>query len=267
MGYHTTRIDFGYKERISVYVQEVRTETKKKKEQEQGENRTEDENTQKEVKKKKKRKKYTEMSTEEKKKSDERRIRYYKKAIYDLVELACMNEDLESMVTLTFKENITDYKEAVKEWQNFLRKLRPKVDDLKYICIWEFQKRGAIHFHVLFNFTMEHDELSKIWRRGFVWITNLKNKNDTLREIKYMTKYMTKGIEKLQGISHERQRVRFFFLSDNLKKPTIETSYERIDLEKLIFENMENIISDGSYYLKDYENNIINRCDYVEIRK
>jgi len=244
--YATKITDYGYKKRVSVYANEIET--------------------QKNISKGTERKKYMEMSEKEKKHSDKRRERYYKKAVYDLIELAVMNE-FECMVTLTFKEKITDYDIALQEWKKFLKRLRHKVNDLKYICVWEYQKeRGNVfHFHCLFNFLMEHEQLTKIWGNGFIWISKLKTRSDNLQQIRYMTKYLVK--EMIANQENQKRGIRFFFTSNNLIKPTIQTLQEKIDLDTIIFENMENIISDGSYYLKDYNNNMINRCDYVEFQK
>lgn len=243
--YTSKIINYGYKKRVSVYAGEIETQK----------------NTSSGI-----RKQYQSMTDKEKEISNQRRERYYKRVVHELIEIAAMNE-FKTMVTLTFKENVTNYEVALKEWNLFLRRLRRKVDsELKYICVWEYQQqRGNVfHFHCLLNLKVEHAELERLWGNGFVWISAIKNKQDTLKEIKYMTKYLGKEIVSNQ--ENSRRRMRFFFTSNNLNKPTVQKVQEKINLDNIIFENLEKIISDGSYYIKDQNNNVINRCDYVEFK-
>ena len=58
-------------------------------------------------------------------------------------------------LTLTFKENITDVKKANYMFTKFKQRIdyeitKKKKSYLKYAGIIEFQKRGAVHYHVLF---------------------------------------------------------------------------------------------------------------------
>ncbi|MGL6125467.1 MAG: rolling circle replication-associated protein, partial [Metamycoplasmataceae bacterium] len=62
-------------------------------------------------------------------------------------------QDSSSFLTLTFKNNITDYDVAFNYWKLFKRKIERKYSlKLSYLGVVEFQERGAIHFHIcLFN--------------------------------------------------------------------------------------------------------------------
>jgi hypothetical protein len=73
-------------------------------------------------------------------------------------------------LTLTFKENIQDLKSANRHFTKFVQKINYDfrssiIGSLKYVCVPEFQKRGAIHYHlVLFNFPFVHSVFKRIRR-------------------------------------------------------------------------------------------------------
>ena len=71
---------------------------------------------------------------------------------------ANMNE-WKTFITLTFAENETDIKQANKKFRYFVDKVQRVKKDFKYICIPEFQKRGAIHYHMLCNIDINDKKL------------------------------------------------------------------------------------------------------------
>jgi len=133
-------------------------------------------------------------------------------------------------LTLTFAENITDIKEANRIFSKFKQRLdyeitKTKRSYLKYVGIIEFQKRGAIHYHVLiFNLPyLEniYDKIEAIWGKGFIIVKPIKNIKTVAS---YVCKYMTKGKadERLCG-------QKSYFSSNGLKKPLEILSEKRID--------------------------------------
>lgn len=214
------------------------------------------------------RKNYKEMSMEEKEKSDKRRIRYYNRIASELVELALMNSSFKVMITLTFSEHITDYHLAIRCWKNFVRRLKYSFGEFRYICVWERTKQGRVHFHALLDLNLTHKELIKFWKYGkIVWVSKIKNGyNGRKRAILYMTKYMCKSIQERIQSGESIRGERFFFCSKNLEKPRIEKIEERLDIQNLIFENMENIIKDGIYEIKDFNDKSINRVEFIEYK-
>ncbi len=212
------------------------------------------------------RKNYKEMSVEEKEKSDERRIRYYKRVSSELVELALMNSSFKVMVTLTFNEHITDYHSAIGCWRNFVRRLKYSFGELRYICVWERTKQGRVHFHALLDLNLTHTELTKFWKYGkIVWVSKIKDgHNGRKQAILYMTKYMCKSIQERIQSGESVRGERFFFCSKNLEKPKIKKLEERMEIQDLIFEYMEDIIKDGVYEIKDFNGKAINRIEFIE---
>ena len=111
----------------------------------------------------------------------------------------------ETFITLTFENNITDIKVANKEFKYFIDKVRRIKKDFKYIAIPEFQKRGAVHYHLLTNIPLEDKQLIyaqkdnkkykhiKYWNCGFNNVQKIKG--DTKKIIGYISKYMTKDID------------------------------------------------------------------------
>lgn len=131
------------------------------------------------------------------------------------------NELRPRFVTLTFRENITDIKKANYEHTKFIRKfkyfLKTKkgVVKLAYVAVIEFQKRGAVHYHILFfnlpYFKNMYDVMEKLWGNGWV----ISKKIDKVKNLgSYVCKYMTKDINDERLYGHK-----CYFASKNLKKP------------------------------------------------
>lgn len=109
----------------------------------------------------------------------------------NLRRLVNSNPNLSSFITLTFAENLTDISLANLYFKLFIQKLKRRYPTLLYIAVIEFQKRGAVHYHLLAKLPyIPQNELSDLWGHGFVGInklTNLKNVGA------YIAKYIQKG--------------------------------------------------------------------------
>ena len=143
-------------------------------------------------------------------------------------------KDWETFITLTFADNIQDIKTANTRFRYFIDKVRRLKKDFKYLCITEFQKRGAIHYHLLTNININDNTLLytqednskfkhiKYWNDGFTSIEEIKG--DAKKVVGYISKYMTKDIDNRLFGFHR------FFYSKNLIKPIenfIDTSNEK----------------------------------------
>lgn len=118
-------------------------------------------------------------------------------------------------ITFTFAKNIQSIKEANAYWEEFSRRARLEFGSLKYLAVIEFQKRGAIHYHVLyFNFPYTKElknRIAKLWNHGFIKIITLKD----IRSIgAYVSKYLQKNL-----IDKRLNGKKAFFCSKGLKKP------------------------------------------------
>ncbi len=168
------------------------------------------------------------------KKIEEKNIRRSKSQLQRIVK---SNEtEFKTFITLTYAENITDVSISNKKFANCIRSIKRKKSNFKYICVPEFQKRGAVHYHLLTNLDIKEDcdiiipqkeftekQLEKMtekqrkkcfdikyWHKGYSSIFPVKNIN----VVGYMSKYMTKDID--QRLWGKRR----YLYSQNLKSPT-----------------------------------------------
>ena len=143
------------------------------------------------------------------------------------------NPNLTKFITLTFAENQTDLTYANKYFNKFIKRLTALYPSFQYIAVPEFQKRGAVHYHLLCNIStfVENKTLADVWGAGFVNIQNLR-KIGIKRIDLYMIKYLTKGIDnRLFG----RRR---FLCSRGIKKPIILTAVKQFVILKM-FNNLK----------------------------
>jgi len=122
--------------------------------------------------------------------------------------------------TFTFKDNVTDITEANYLYTAFLKRFNyertgEKSNHLKYVAVPEFQKRGAVHYHVaFFNLPyIENAQLARLWTHGFVRINEIDTKGNVGL---YMTKYMSKD-----ALDKRLWGKRRYFISRNLHTPIV----------------------------------------------
>lgn len=130
-------------------------------------------------------------------------------------------------ITLTFKDNVTDVKVANYEFMKFIQRLRYRYGKFKYVAVVEFQKRGAVHYHMMSNINyIENNELRRIWGHGYVKINSITHVDNVGA---YMIKYMSKDNEdmRLQGLKS-------YQTSKNLDRP-IEIVGDPVDEIKKIY--------------------------------
>lgn len=138
-----------------------------------------------------------------------------KKLVADLIHENV--NDWESFITLTFKENVTDLAAANKMFNQFVTSVRRVFPEFKYVCCPEFQKRGAVHYHLLCNLRCGSSLVpdrepirTKSIKNRFYWIKNYDIKfwdRDTrgfssafpikiMEDYKAITAYVTKYLLK-----------------------------------------------------------------------
>jgi hypothetical protein len=119
-------------------------------------------------------------------------------------------------LTLTFSNDndfdISSLTPCNKKLRYFIKKLRLQFPTLLYIGKPEYQKRGAVHYHLVTNMDyIEKDQLAEMWKHGFVDIRRI-NTDEELGP--YITKYLSKDITDDRFKGH-----RAYFYSKNLNKP------------------------------------------------
>lgn len=169
----------------------------------------------------------------------------------------------ETFITLTIAENEQDIKKANKMLHSFTTKIRSIKKDFAYIAIPEFQKRGAVHYHLLTNISINDDKLIysqednprfkhiKYWNKGFTNVEPMKA--DIKKIVGYISKYMTKDIDnRLFGY-------RRYLYSQNLSMP--KESYINTE-NKLDYDFFTKKIQDKALI---YENVYINPYDNSKV--
>lgn len=155
-------------------------------------------------------------------------------------------------ITLTFKDNLKDVKKANKEFKKFIQRMRYRYGNFKYAAVIEFQKRGAVHYHMMSDLDyIENEKLNKIWGNGFVKINNITHVDNVGA---YMIKYMTKDNNdmRLRGLKS-------YQTSKNLDRPIEYIGDEAESILKLYgLENKKAVFSSC------YENEHLGLATYKE---
>lgn len=176
---------------------------------------------------------------------DDQQLIEYKNILrskFNLQRLVKCNEDIfKTFITLTFAENVTDIKKANRIFANWRTRIQKKMlkeykKDFLYVCVPEFQKRGAVHYHLLTNLDVKENPTIIIpqenkqncydvvfWDFGFTSTFKLEKSG----VVGYITKYMTKDIDD-RLYTHNR-----YLASKKLKYPVesyvdLENSYQWI---------------------------------------
>ena len=148
-----------------------------------------------------------------------------------IVRLINANPDLKVFITLTFDSDVPSLVEANPIFKKFIKRLKRKRPNLKYIAIPEFQSDndyygrpkpngGAVHYHLLVNFEMASDELKAIWQNGFVKINRIKHVNHLGL---YVSKYVGKNLFDIRYFG-----MRKILASKNLEQPIIITVFKEV---------------------------------------
>ena len=160
-----------------------------------------------------------------------------------------------SFLTLTFKENITLIKDANYQFTLFIKRINYFLGyKIRYVSVPEFQKRGAVHYHlIIFNTSfISAIKIEEIWANGDIEIT-LANRG--YKAFNYITKYISKTFED----ERYKNQKRYFYSLEN-KDETIFNSEEVVK----IYNNLtqDNLLGEFEYMIKDDNGNITN-----EVRK
>lgn len=178
-------------------------------------------------------------------------------------------EHWKTFITLTFKENVKDIDYANRKFHNFITVIKRHYKDFMYLCVPEYQKRGAVHYHMFTNIDINDNTLMytqednhkyrhiKYWRFGFTSVQSIVN--DPVKVVGYISKYMTKDIDN-RLFGHRR-----FFYSQNCNVPKVsyidsmdsrdfEFLQKKIQGKELIYQNE---------YLNTYDDSKVSFQEYL----
>lgn len=166
------------------------------------------------------------------------------------------SDELTKFFTLTFKNNVKNLDKAYYELKKFKKRLKYYLSkkhktEFKYVVVVEFQKRGAVHFHMLCNLPfIKSKVLQEMWSNGFIKI----NKIDDVDNVgSYVVKYMGKDFEdkRLEG----RKR---YNRSRNLKEP------EEILDKKRVAEILSQLPDKNIVFEKTFDNEHVGNVHYKQ---
>lgn len=133
-------------------------------------------------------------------------IKNINRSKFNCQRIALANLDSwQTFITLTYSDNFVNISLSRKHFSYFIDKIRRVKKDFKYLCITEFQKRGAIHYHLLTNININDSTLLylqednpkfkhiKYWNYGFNSVEFIKDNKNKI--VGYISKYMTKDLD------------------------------------------------------------------------
>lgn len=135
------------------------------------------------------------------------------------IKQRCLQAEFDRILTLTFKFNLQDIDEAWRVFKYFIKLMKKRYPNLTYLVVPEYQKRGAVHFHIAIKGYIYHGTVRRIWRRaagtygGNVDITNPKNYgrfNTNKRRYSWrssdIANYLSKYLTKDETVEFNRRR-------------------------------------------------------------
>jgi hypothetical protein len=118
-----------------------------------------------------------------------------------MVKLKILAAGLDHMLTLTYRENFGLLDVAKVHLERFVRIVKRRFPDWRYVGCWETQKRGAIHWHLAVRGFQDVRFLRAAWLRviaggvsgaGNIDVTGPESHWSPYSIATYITKYITK---------------------------------------------------------------------------
>lgn len=137
------------------------------------------------------------------------------------------------LITLTYAENMEELGQGYRDFKAFINALRYRYgEQFRYVCVPEFQKRGALHFHALFWDLPKADILlqterqtrliASLWKRGFVFLKKTDGNN---KLSSYLSKYMSKAF-----VDIRLRNQRAFSSSRNCLRPIVGSGFHAVNI-------------------------------------
>ncbi len=184
----------------------------------------------------------TEMDATTLKKSQARAKKKIRHSLYQI----CADR----LLTLTYRDNQTDIKQAWKDFDKFRRLMHERFPKRwSYVAVPEYQKRGAVHFHLAVKGFYHANTVRKLWRQaiggdGNIDLTSPKSKAGAKSwNPKRISRYLSKYISKNDSVEFNRKR----YSSSKIDPPetlngwlSLGASY-RFDISTVMEEIVRNI--------------------------
>lgn len=128
----------------------------------------------------------------DKRMQDPREVRRTMRRAAFIINANTSDTSLCRWVTLTYSDNMQDYKKLRRDFDNFKERLQDYCGHFEYIVCAEPQARGAWHMHVILVFPckapfLSNDLVFDCWKKGFV---NVRALDDNDNVGLYLTSYL-----------------------------------------------------------------------------
>lgn len=136
---------------------------------------------------------------------------------------ACLGIGANRMLTLTYRENMTDRKRAWRDLKAFVRRMRAgPYKGFSYVAVMEMQERGAMHMHLAVHGFFNYNVVRKCWwdtvgvtmvdgvaeKNGNVDFTAISRSSNAAVQIAgYISKYLTKSFSENSEFNKKRYSV------------------------------------------------------------
>jgi hypothetical protein len=128
-------------------------------------------------------------------KNEDRAARRAKSRLRQLV----LSANLNHLLTLTYRENVTDFNQASDDLNRFVRKMKFNLPEWLYVAVAEQQERGAWHWHLAVRGRQNVELIRTVWREivgeGNIDVSAPKGtrKDQRLYLVQYLGKYLVKA--------------------------------------------------------------------------
>ena len=134
-------------------------------------------------------------NSEQRDENEDRAVRRAKSRLRQLI----LSAHVDHLLTLTYRENVTDYDRACADLARFVRRVKGQLQGWPYVAVPERQKRGAWHWHLAVKGRQDVNLLRSLWRQivgeGNIDVNPPRGKGTErhLFLVRYLGKYLAKG--------------------------------------------------------------------------
>lgn len=153
------------------------------------------------------------------------------KKLRDLINANFEGAKNELFITLTYAENMTDYKRLYSDFVKFFKRLSYRYKDIEFLYIYtiEPQERGAWHIHLLLKglnvqeLFIPNDTVGEIWGHGF---TKTRRLDEVDNVGAYLSTYLADVLDDTGKKKGARLKlypagINIYRCSRNVKKPEV----------------------------------------------
>lgn len=167
----------------------------------------------------------------------------------NLINCNFFGADNELFITMTYHENMTDYKRLYRDFDRFYKRLKYKFKDIEfcYISVVEPQERGAWHIHLLLKainkdyLYIDNSVIADLWGQGFCKTQRL-NAVDNVGA--YLSAYLTDLVDE-KGNKKKGERLYLYPSGINLYR--CSRNCKRPVEKKVVYDELVNLSNFKTY--------------------